>query len=71
MAKLRKGQKVSWRWGRSRASGTIRQRFTSTVTRTIKGKRIKRKATKDEPAYLVEQPEGDKALKSESELHEA
>lgn len=45
--------------------------FTEEVTRTIKGKEIKRKASKDEPAYLVEQEDGGRALKSHSELRKA
>ncbi|WP_417310445.1 HVA1 family protein [Devosia sp.] len=34
----------------------------------MKGTEVKRKASADEPAYLVKQSDGDRALKSESEL---
>jgi len=72
MAKsIRKGSKVRWRWGRGEATGKVTERFTEKVTRTIKGKKITRKASKDEPAYLVEQEDGGKALKSGSELRKA
>ncbi|MBN8932952.1 MAG: DUF2945 domain-containing protein, partial [Rhizobium pusense] len=42
--------------------------FTEDVERTISGSTIKRKASKDEPAYLIEQEDGGKVLKSRSEL---
>ncbi len=65
---MRKGQKVKWNWGKGKAEGKIKERFTKPVTRTIKGTKVKRNASKEEPAYLVEQEDGDKVLKSESEL---
>ena len=68
MAEFSKGDEVEWNWSGSTAKGTIKETFTSDVTRTIKGSEITRKASKDEPAYLVEQDDGDEALKSASEL---
>ena len=65
---LRKGQNVEWNWGGNTAEGKIDERFEDDVTRTIKGTEVKRKASADEPAYLVKQSDGDRALKSESEL---
>ena len=38
------------------------------VTRTIKGNEVTRNATDDDPAYLIEQEDGDRVLKSGSEL---
>nr|WP_320198540.1 DUF2945 domain-containing protein [Agrobacterium sp. rho-13.3]MDX8307778.1 DUF2945 domain-containing protein [Agrobacterium sp. rho-13.3] len=38
--------------------------------RKIEGSVIKRKASKDEPAYLIEQEDGGRVLKSHSELQE-
>lgn len=64
----RKGQKVSWSWGNGTAEGKIEEKFTGKVTRKIKGKSITRDADADNPAYLVVQEDGAKALKSESEL---
>jgi hypothetical protein len=66
---LRKGSKVTWKWGANEAHGKIIERFTSEVTRTIKGTEVTRKATQKEPAYMIEQEDGDKVLKSRSELH--
>lgn len=65
---LRKGSKVSWTWGAHTARGTIVERFTSKVTRTLKGTEVTRDASRKEPAYLIEQDDGDKVLKSRSEL---
>lgn len=67
---LSKGQRVKWSWGTGEAEGIVDEVFTTKVTRTIKGKGITRKATKDNPAYLVKQADGDRALKSSSELTE-
>lgn len=68
MAKFRKGAKVKWKWGAHQAEGKVAESFTDDVERTIKGEKIKRKASKEEPAYLIEQEGGDKVLKSHSEL---
>jgi len=65
---LRKGTKVEWDWSGSTASGTIAEIFTKDVERTIKGSKIKREASPDEPAYLIEQEDGAKVLKSKSEI---
>lgn len=69
MSRISKGTKVVWKWGAHQAEGTVKERFTDTVTRTIKGRKIKREASTDEPAYLIEQDGGDRVLKSKSELH--
>ena len=71
MATFRKGSKVSWHWGSGTATGTVAERFTEKVTRTIKGTEVTRDASDDEPAYLIEQDDGDRVLKSESELSKA
>jgi hypothetical protein len=68
--KLKTGAKVSWRWGQGEGKGEIAETFTKPVTRTIKGKRIRRKASEDEPAYLIRQADGDRVLKSHRELAE-
>jgi hypothetical protein len=65
------GDRVEWQWGNGSATGTIQEKFTSKVTRTIKGSEITRNATEDEPAYLIEQEDGDQVLKSHSEVKKA
>lgn len=53
------------------AQGFVREIFTEEVTKTIKGAGVTRKASDDEPAYFIEQEDGDKVLKSHSELEKA
>ncbi|MEQ1768414.1 MAG: DUF2945 domain-containing protein [Devosia sp.] len=65
---VRKGDKVRWTWGAHHADGVVQQKFTRRVKRSIKGQTIVRNATEDEPAYLVVQEDGGRALKSASEL---
>ncbi|KWT78114.1 hypothetical protein BS628_13355 [Agrobacterium radiobacter] len=68
MSGYRKGTKVRWNWGSGTGEGKIVETFTDDVERTIAGSRIKRKASRQEPAYLIEQEDGAKVLKSRSEL---
>ena len=65
------GDKVRWTWGAHTAHGEVAERFERRVQRTIKGERIVRNGSKAEPAYLVTQDDGGRALKSQSELHAA
>lgn len=65
---FRKGSKVSWKWGAHTAHGKIVESFTEKVTRTLKGSEVTREASRKEPAYLIEQDDGDQVLKSRSEL---
>ncbi|MBP0439273.1 DUF2945 domain-containing protein [Tianweitania sediminis] len=69
MSNIAKGSKVEWNWGGSKAEGEVAEKFTKPVQRTIKGTKVKRNASKDEPAFLVKQEDGDRVLKSGSELH--
>ena len=62
------GDTVEWNWGPGTGAGRIVERHTDDVEKTIKGSTIKRKASDDEPAYLIEQDDGDRVLKSKSEL---
>jgi hypothetical protein len=63
-----KGDEVTWEWGSGTAKGVVADVFTERVTRKIKGKAITRNASRDEPAYLIKQDDGDWVLKSASEL---
>lgn len=65
---FRKGDPVTWHWGSGTAKGTVTEVFTEKVSRRIKGKTITRNASADEPAYLIRQEDGDRVLKSGSEL---
>ena len=68
---MKKGEKVEWKWGASTAEGKIVKEHDEPVTKTIKGTKVKRNASKDEPAYEIEQEKGNKVLKSGSELKKA
>ena len=63
-----KGDTVHWQWGASEAEGKIEKKHTETITKTIKGTKVKRKATANEPAYEIKQADGGNVLKSESEI---
>ena len=65
---MKKGDKVHWNWGKSQAEGTIKEKSEKTITKKIKGKEVKRIASKEEPAYTIEQKSGAEVVKSESEL---
>jgi hypothetical protein len=71
MQKISVGNTVEWTWGRSKAEGKVAEKFTHDVERRIKGKTIKRKADAEEPVFLVRQEDGDRVLKSQSELRKA
>jgi Hypervirulence associated proteins TUDOR domain len=62
------GDSVSWKWGNGKAKGQITETHTKDVTREIKGKEITRHGSKENPAYLIEQEDGDLVLKLNSEL---
>jgi Hypervirulence associated proteins TUDOR domain len=62
------GSRVKWKWGANTAEGVIRKSFTHRIERTIKGSTVTRDADRRNPAYLIEQDDGDKVLKSHSEL---
>ena len=64
----RKGTKVKWSWGDGNAEGKVVESFTEHVSRTIKGNEVTRDADQDNPAYLIEQSDGSRVLKSHSEL---
>lgn len=68
MATFDKGDAVRWNWGQGQASGTVVEVFTDRVEKQIKGSTITRNADDDNPAYLIEQEDGDRVLKSQSEL---
>lgn len=65
------GDQVKWTWGNGEAQGEIVERFTSEVERTIKGTSVTRNASEDEPAFLIEQADGDVVLKSCTEIDKA
>ncbi|EEB83595.1 DUF2945 domain-containing protein [Roseobacter sp. GAI101] len=68
MAQISKGTKVEWNWGQGTASGKVKEVFTESVTRTLKGNEVTRDGSDDTPAYLIEQEDGDEVLKLSTEV---
>ena len=71
MADISVGDKVQWSWGNGTGEGKVTERFTEKVTRTIDGTEVTRNASDDDPAFMIEQEDGDRVLKSGSELSQA
>ena len=71
MSGYSKGTQVEWDWGSGTAKGKVETVHTQKVTRTIKGSEVTRNASDDEPAYTIEQEDGDRVLKSHSEVRKA
>ena len=71
MTKHRVGSTVEWDWGKGTGTGKVAESFTRPVERRVKGALVKRDATEDNPAYLIEQADGGRVLKSHSELRGA
>ena len=69
--KFQKDQYVEWSWGNGTAKGQIKERFERDVERTLKGSKVKKNGTEDNPAYLIKQEDGDEVLKLGSELEAA
>ncbi|MBT0608524.1 hypervirulence associated TUDOR domain-containing protein [Aequorivita echinoideorum] len=65
---IRKGSKVSWKWGDGTAQGKVIKTYTEEVSKTIKGNKVTRKGEKGNRALYIEQEDGDKVLKLEDEV---
>ena len=65
---IRKGSAVKWKWGEGHATGKVIETFSEKVTKTIKGSEITRNGEKSNKALYIEQEDGDKVLKLESEV---
>ncbi|WP_425052914.1 DUF2945 domain-containing protein [Psychromarinibacter sp. S121] len=71
MAKYGEGDKVEWNWGNGTGTGTVQTVYTRKTTIKAQGSEVTRDADEDNPAYRIEQSDGDEVLKSESELTKA
>lgn len=69
--KYQEGTKVEWDWGDGTASGEVQKVYTQKQTLKIKGNEVTRDADEDNPAYKIEQSDGDTVLKSHSEVRKA
>ncbi|WP_102109090.1 DUF2945 domain-containing protein [Oceaniglobus roseus] len=71
MSDYSEGTKVQWSWGNGTGTGKVVKKYTQKITKKIKGSEVTRDASDDDPAYLIEQEDGDEVLKSGSELKKA
>ncbi|MFD0859437.1 hypervirulence associated TUDOR domain-containing protein [Roseovarius aquimarinus] len=65
------GTKVEWDWGNGTGTGEVTKVYTQKITLKIDGTEVTRDASEDEPAYRIEQDDGDEVLKSHSELRKS
>ena len=65
---MRKGSKVSWKYGTGTAIGKIEEVHKEPIEITIKGSKIHRNGTPDNPALVIAQDNGDRVLKLQSEV---
>ncbi|MFN3130227.1 DUF2945 domain-containing protein [Roseibium sp.] len=63
-----KGDWVAWNWGEGTGEATVVDKHTEDACLNIKGTDVKRRATPEDPAYTLRQDDGDRVLKSASEL---
>ncbi len=71
MARYDKGDRVSWSWGNGTAEGTVQAVYTEKVEKEIDGSTVTRDADGDNPAYMIQQDDDQRVLKSQSELSAA
>ena len=71
MSNLKEGDTVKWSWGDGTAKGKIVKKYTRKTTLKIKGNEVTREASEDEPAFRIEQEDGDEVLKSVTEVERA
>lgn len=62
------GDAVKWNWGQGQAEATVKEVHTERIERTIGGSKKTRNGTDDNPAYVLEQSDGQTVLKLHSEL---
>ena len=71
MANFKEGDKVEWKWGNGTATGTVTEVHTGedkTTIETKNGNTVTRDNDEQNPAYVIEQDDGTKVLKRQSEL---
>ncbi len=65
---MRKGTQVSWKYGTGTATGKVEEIHKEPVEKTLKGSKIHRNGSADNPALLIAQDNGDRVLKLQSEV---
>jgi len=65
---IREGSNVKWEWGAGTAEGKVIQTYSEKVTKKIQGNEITRDGEEGNKALFIEQEDGSKVLKLESEV---
>ncbi len=65
---IRTGTEVKWKWGKGTATGKVIETFTEKTVKTIKGQKVVRNGEEGNKALYIEQEDGTKVLKLESEV---
>lgn len=68
MSDFKEGDIVTWDWGNGTGTGKIVKRYARKTTLTLKGAKVTRTASDDEPAFRIRQDDGDEVLKSVIEI---
>ncbi|MBC76844.1 MAG: hypothetical protein CME64_12590 [Halobacteriovoraceae bacterium] len=68
---IKEGTEVQWNWGNGKGTGKVEEVFHHDVEKTIDGEKVSRKASKDYPSYLIIQSDGQRVIKSKSEIQRA
>ena len=68
MKQFKTGSEVKWNWASGTGKGEVIDSYTEKVSKQIDGNEITRNADSKNPAYLIEQSDGQQVLKSHSEL---
>jgi len=65
---IRKGTKVTWKWGIGQAEGKVSETYAESVTKNLDGAEVTRNGSSSDKALLIEQENGSKILKLTSEV---
>jgi len=65
---IRKGSNVKWDWGNGTAKGKVIKTFSEKITKNIQGSEITRNGKEGDKALFIEQEDGSRVLKLESEV---
>ncbi len=68
---IREGSKVKWEWGNGTAQGKVISTYTKEISKQIDGSEVTRKGEEGNKALYIEQEDGSKVLKLESEVDKA
>jgi plastocyanin len=68
MTEVKKGDRVSWTWGKGAGHGTVEKVSPKRTTLKTGGKEIVRDGTPEEPAVVIDSDRGNDVIKSASEV---